>query len=162
MTGASHPANKRQAGRVRHALTSADMCCGLHAAIIVAGDVSIYKAATRCILVGSCSPGGLFAHQRQDWWNLFVQAGRLQALQADKQGCHLHGLKFLLQPHSFTQQQLLALDELSSSRLGTSDQIGVLQPKHISPTTSNASGQYLWYRSPSWSVSCAAELIRYD
>ena len=75
------------------------------------------------MLVGSrwpiCSPGGLFAHQRQDWRNLIVQAGRLQALQADKQGSHLHCLKrvFLLQSHSFTQQQHLALNELSSTRL---------------------------------------------
>ena len=53
MTGASHPANKRQAGRVRHALTSAGTCCGVHAAINVAGDVSIYRAARRCILVAA-------------------------------------------------------------------------------------------------------------
>lgn len=149
MTGASHPANNRQAGRVRHALTSADMCCGVHAANNVAGDVSIYKIVRRCILAGSCSPGGLFVHQRQDWWNLFVHAGRLQALQADKQGCHLHGLEFLLQPHNFTQQRPLALDELSSIRLGTRDQTGVLQPKHISPTPNDTMGQYLWHRSPS-------------
>ncbi len=110
-------------------------------------------------LSGSCSPGGLFAHQRQDWWNLFVQAGRLQALQADKQGCHLHCLKFLLQPHSFTQQQLLALDELSSTRLWNKS---VLQPEHISPITNDTNGQYLWHRSPSWSVNRAAELVRYD
>ena len=32
---------------MRHALTSADMCCGVHAAIIVAGDVSVYRAARK-------------------------------------------------------------------------------------------------------------------
>ncbi len=62
-------------------------------------------------------------------------------------------------PVATPQQRLLALDELPSIRLLKKRPRGVLQPKYISPTTSNTS-QYLWYHCPSWSVSCAAELVR--